>query len=41
MRPIVNIDGECAPAGGLRARVLPLAASFVLPAPLAPGGTEG
>lgn len=41
MRPIVNIDGECAPACGLRARVLPLAASFVLPAPLAAGGTEG
>lgn len=29
---IVNIDGECAPAPGLSARVLPLAARFVLPA---------
>ena len=31
---IVNIDGECAPADGLRAEVLPMAARFVLPAPL-------
>lgn len=41
MRPIVNIDGECAPAGGLHAKVLPLAASFVLPVPLASGGKRG
>lgn len=33
-RPIVNIDGECAPAEGLCARVMPLAAKFVLPAGL-------
>ena len=31
---IVNIDGECAPAGGLCADVLPMAARFVLPAPV-------
>lgn len=31
---IVNIDGECGPAPSLCARALPLAARFVLPAPL-------
>ena len=31
---IVNIDGECAPAPALCAQVLPMAARFVLPAPL-------
>ena len=41
MRPIVNIDGECAPADGLHAKVLPLAASFVLPVLPAPGGKRG
>lgn len=33
-QPIVNIDGECAPAKGLCAQVMPLAAKFVLPAGL-------
>ncbi len=33
-RIIVNIDGECAPAAGLSARVLPMAARFVLPVPV-------
>lgn len=31
---ITNIDGECTPADSLSAQVLPLAARFVLPAPL-------
>lgn len=31
---IVNIDGECAPASGLTAQILPMAARFVLPQPL-------
>ena len=32
---IANVDGECGPRDGLHVRVLPHAARFVLPAPLA------
>lgn len=31
---VVNIDGECGPADSLRAEIMPLAARFVLPAPV-------